>query len=238
MNLRSVRPKAYAILKRAGLSVAVYTRSGQVRGYGTWTSGVLVFADGDRILVTAQGSRSSLVEVIARMRVAAIGHLRDAGWTVEDNGHITAIPGASEVPAEPPTGAPGEPVGPLVEPPADHRPAPEAVPRHLRIALLSATRAFEEDDFAALGTINEDIQGLVDAAMACRNRAITAAKAQGFKLGRDRAAEVCERHEREADETIRKATGGWSDRLHQTVGKSQATNACAKEIRALTPESR
>lgn len=65
--------------------------------------------------------------------------------------------------------------------------------------------------------------------------AIATARVDGARGMREAAASVCDRHEREADSVIVKATGGWSDRLHQTVGKSQATNACAKEIRALDP---
>lgn len=39
-------------------------------------------------------------------------------------------------------------------------------PRHLHIAIGNATRAIAAGDDGALGTINEDIQPLVDAAMA------------------------------------------------------------------------
>ena len=42
----------------------------------------------------------------------------------------------------------------------------DTVPRHLRFALASAQRAFEEYDLGSLATVNEDIQGLVDAAVA------------------------------------------------------------------------
>lgn len=44
------------------------------------------------------------------------------------------------------------------------------VPRHLRIAIVNAQRAFEKDDLGALATINEDIQGLVDAAIGYARR--------------------------------------------------------------------
>lgn len=44
------------------------------------------------------------------------------------------------------------------------------IPRHLRIALANATRAFERDDLAALKTINENLQPLVDAAIAWGRR--------------------------------------------------------------------
>lgn len=42
----------------------------------------------------------------------------------------------------------------------------DTVPRHLRLALRNAERAIRDQDDAALGTVSEDIQGLVDAAMA------------------------------------------------------------------------
>ncbi len=41
----------------------------------------------------------------------------------------------------------------------------DTIPRHVRIALANATRAFDTDDLARLGTILEDLQGLVDAAI-------------------------------------------------------------------------
>lgn len=44
------------------------------------------------------------------------------------------------------------------------------VPRHLRIAIVHATRAFETGNFRALATINEDIQHLVDAAIGAVRR--------------------------------------------------------------------
>jgi hypothetical protein len=44
------------------------------------------------------------------------------------------------------------------------------VPRHLRIALAHATRAFETGNFGALATINEDIQQLADAALGAVRR--------------------------------------------------------------------
>lgn len=46
----------------------------------------------------------------------------------------------------------------------------DAVPRHLRLALAHAQRAFETDNVGALATVCENIQGLVDAAMAWGRR--------------------------------------------------------------------
>lgn len=40
------------------------------------------------------------------------------------------------------------------------------IPRHLRVALASATRAFRSGDLSSLGTANEDLQPLLDAAIA------------------------------------------------------------------------
>lgn len=42
----------------------------------------------------------------------------------------------------------------------------DALPRHLRLALSNAQQAFEAGEYRSLATINEDIQPLVDAAMA------------------------------------------------------------------------
>lgn len=42
----------------------------------------------------------------------------------------------------------------------------DTIPRHLRVALATATRAFQSGDFAVFGTFNEDLQPVVDAAMA------------------------------------------------------------------------
>ncbi len=39
------------------------------------------------------------------------------------------------------------------------------IPRHLRVALASATRAFESGDLSTLGTANEALQPLIDAAI-------------------------------------------------------------------------
>ena len=39
------------------------------------------------------------------------------------------------------------------------------IPRHLRIAIASATRAFESGDLSTLGSANEALQPLLDAAI-------------------------------------------------------------------------
>jgi hypothetical protein len=44
------------------------------------------------------------------------------------------------------------------------------VPRHLLLALANATEAFDRNDIYALGTINEHVQPLVDAAIAWHRR--------------------------------------------------------------------
>jgi hypothetical protein len=61
------------------------------------------------------------------------------------------------------------------------------VPRHLRIAIANATRAFAQGDLAALATINEDIQPLVDAAISWSHRtwARRAPAEQAREEGRD-----------------------------------------------------
>ena len=44
------------------------------------------------------------------------------------------------------------------------------IPRHIRIAIASATEAFEQDNVVRLGTFNEDLQPLIDAAVAWGRR--------------------------------------------------------------------
>lgn len=53
---------------------------------------------------------------------------------------------------------------------------PGELPRHHRLAIANATRAFERGDLASLATINEDIQPLVDAAVAWHFRQAKAAE--------------------------------------------------------------
>lgn len=59
---------------------------------------------------------------------------------------------------------------------------PAEIPRHLRIALANAQRAFENDDPRTLAAVHEDLQGLVDAALAYASR--RAAKAAGAQAER------------------------------------------------------
>lgn len=44
------------------------------------------------------------------------------------------------------------------------------IPRHLRVAPVNAQRAFESDDIGALGTFNEVLQPMLDAAVAWGRR--------------------------------------------------------------------
>lgn len=60
----------------------------------------------------------------------------------------------------------------------------DEIPRHLRIALHNAQRAFEKGDTSTLGTINENVQPVVDAAVAWRNRSVDAAFEAGRLAGR------------------------------------------------------
>lgn len=47
------------------------------------------------------------------------------------------------------------------------------IPRHLRFAIASATRAFQSGDLSTLGTANEALQPLLDAAIAWGRRQTT-----------------------------------------------------------------
>lgn len=55
------------------------------------------------------------------------------------------------------------------------------VPRHLRLALASATRAFQSGDLSTLGTANEDLQPLIDAAVAWGRKQAKAPPALPFE---------------------------------------------------------
>lgn len=59
--------------------------------------------------------------------------------------------------------------------------ANSSIPRHLRIALASATRAFQSGDLSTLGTANEDLQPLLDAAIAWGRRQAKAPPALPFE---------------------------------------------------------
>ena len=74
------------------MTVAQYHRSGQVRGWGEWSSGVLVADAISAIMVTARVGHFEKPGAADRLRDEAIGHLRAAGWTVADNGKIEALP--------------------------------------------------------------------------------------------------------------------------------------------------
>lgn len=51
------------------------------------------------------------------------------------------------------------------------------IPMHLRFAIAGAERAFRAGDFGALATVNEDIQPLVDAAVASIRQVMQASRA-------------------------------------------------------------
>lgn len=59
--------------------------------------------------------------------------------------------------------------------------AEREVPRHLRIALSHAERAFEKGDIGALATINEDIRQLADAAVSWGRRERAAARVAALR---------------------------------------------------------
>ena len=62
----------------------------------------------------------------------------------------------------------------------------DTVPRHLRLAIANATRAFEDGDLARLGTVNEDIQQLVDAAVVWGRRQAASPSASRTVADRER----------------------------------------------------
>ena len=96
MNIRSVRPRAYRILKAAGINRSTSRKAGTG---AEWTPGVLVahwespqhYADCTRIEV--RGFEWYHPEVSATCLGLAVAALRAAGWQVDDDGTIRAVPG-------------------------------------------------------------------------------------------------------------------------------------------------
>lgn len=87
-------------------------------------------------------------EVMVHQGTGAVFHRPcwDAAWRAGAEARVDAGVAASGV----------------ATPPAEEQ---ATVPRYLRVALANARNAFERGEYARLGTVNEDIQGLVDAAM-------------------------------------------------------------------------
>ena len=89
-NLRSIRAKAYAVFRKAGCTIET-SYAGMIRGWKNWTRGVSVVYSRDRTYVTSHYDiRSEHAGDIAR----AVTALRAAGWTVNDDGGIVALPEA------------------------------------------------------------------------------------------------------------------------------------------------
>lgn len=86
MNIRSVRPKAYRVLKAAGLKIES-SRAG-ARPTGFCGGGVTVL-HGPRLSARGFSGSGERVAYLAR----AVAALRAAGWTVDDDGTIRAVPG-------------------------------------------------------------------------------------------------------------------------------------------------
>ena len=98
-EIKTIRPKVYAVLRRAGLTIAT-SHATAIRGWRTWSRGTTL---SERMASrTAAGDLDpGGIEVVARYDVqsardqdvaAAISALRAAGWTVRDDGRLLAAP--------------------------------------------------------------------------------------------------------------------------------------------------
>jgi hypothetical protein len=90
MDIKSVRPKAYAVLRKAGLEIA-HSYPSRIRGMKNWSGGVVVV---ERFLQDAIHVESYYDIRASRERyvASAVTALRNAGWTVTDDGKIEALP--------------------------------------------------------------------------------------------------------------------------------------------------
>jgi hypothetical protein len=87
LNIRKVRPKAYAIFRADGVGVST-SFPGRIKGWKNWTRGATLETRSDGIRVTSYYDiRASATVDVDR----AITALRTAGWTVTDDGRIVAM---------------------------------------------------------------------------------------------------------------------------------------------------
>lgn len=124
-----------------------------------WPCGVHTYAHGETGFVCGEchtaeidGLRTQLSDARAQL-AAAHGDLSVVLWEDADRPSGAVLTGDPDV------------VEQVTALRRDLDAAMSAIPRHLHIALANATRAITEGDDAALGTINEAVQPLVDAAM-------------------------------------------------------------------------
>lgn len=90
-TIRSIRARARTILAAAGVQYATSSPS-RIRGMKNWSSGVTIdelWRGGALAYITP---RYDIREVRKRDLDRAVTALRAAGWTVEDDGKIVAVP--------------------------------------------------------------------------------------------------------------------------------------------------
>lgn len=88
-DIRSIRARAYAIIRAAGIEIAHSYRSA-IRGMRNWSGGVTIEEwRFDTIQVVSRYDRR---EAAGRYVARAVAALREAGWTVDDDGTIREVP--------------------------------------------------------------------------------------------------------------------------------------------------
>ncbi len=93
-DIKAIRPKVYAVLRKAGVGVAT-SHASRIRGWRTWSRGVVLSERG------AWAEDPAGIDIVARYDVAsareqdvarAVAALRAAGYDVRDDGRILAVP--------------------------------------------------------------------------------------------------------------------------------------------------
>ena len=92
LEIKSVRPKAYAVLRKADVQIAKSSAS-RIRGWKNWSRGTVIEergwgTDNNIYVVSHYDAKDGRDKDVAR----AVAALRAAGWTVTDDGKIEALP--------------------------------------------------------------------------------------------------------------------------------------------------
>lgn len=87
-DIKSIRPKIYAVLRKADVQIAKSSPS-RIRGWKNWSRGVVVRDYATRIELV---SYYDLADTRAKDVARAVAALRAAGWAVSDAGMIEALP--------------------------------------------------------------------------------------------------------------------------------------------------
>jgi hypothetical protein len=103
LDIKTIRPKAYAVLRKAGEEIAKSYPS-RIRGWKNWSRGVTLAEMYGGPTCSAGIYVRSYYDIRSAAQAdvdRAITALRTAGWTVTDDGRIEAMPEPSRKPTTP-----------------------------------------------------------------------------------------------------------------------------------------